>query len=726
MGNSAVRIIQTPTAPEYDLRDLRFDLTRKTGVLIRQSKKGADVDSRESRLRQESLVPVAISLRGDTDGSNIILYDEGSGVSGTKGYDERPQLSRLYLDIANGVIGSIVVARVDRLFRDKHFLNVGMFTEIAERQHVALIVPGRAVYDFTNTRDLQTFQREMQEAYNYIATQVAYMQDTRMQKIRRGRYGGGNLPAPYAIDRSVDKDQQMPVVYRPWLPIAIDLFERFRDYDFVLARIARYIEAQPYIFPYPSAEDHQRYMFKTLMRTVPGGYTFSSGASIRGYFSNLVLGGYAKIGKDSEGNTLFLENAFEPAVPMDLLGASYAAITGHHPDGSPFERKTYTVRSHSGKSGMESLAVLHGLLDSDDGMVFYHGGGKNSRPFYGCNKDMLDKDGWSLKGKPGIMQAKRVWSVPCEDLDHIVITRLCELARFDGDMAERIEAFWERRRSDELSEEHLLNTQIEKAAAQIRRLDKLLTDPAFPLSADAERRYLEMLRDAEVDRDRLLKKQVAQERQRNPAEVIANFYQVLAHLPTEYKRLAPEGQKRMVRQVIQDIRLNMLSPHLFILRIHWQVGIAMCPDVALVWRGKGARIGYDWAPEEEAIIKSLYPGHPQIDIMRALPRRAWQSIREHASALGLRREIDAGTVNSYYATICYADLEAVDHMANDSQQQERWHHVVDELARRTVRGGLSVCWWQSLDAVSYAGTTGAEDSGEVVPFNVSLRHGAHR
>jgi len=87
------------------------------------------------------------------------------------------------MDIANGVIGSIVVARADRLFRDKHFRNVSMFTEIAEKQHIMLIVPGRAVYDFTKTRDLQAFQREMQEAYSYIATQVAYMHDTRLQKI---------------------------------------------------------------------------------------------------------------------------------------------------------------------------------------------------------------------------------------------------------------------------------------------------------------------------------------------------------------------------------------------------------------------------------------------------------------------------------------------------------------------------------------------------------------
>ena len=72
-----IKIMQTARMPDYDLRGVILDLTRKTGVLIRQSKKGADIESPESRLRQESLVPVAVALRGDADQSNIILYDEG-------------------------------------------------------------------------------------------------------------------------------------------------------------------------------------------------------------------------------------------------------------------------------------------------------------------------------------------------------------------------------------------------------------------------------------------------------------------------------------------------------------------------------------------------------------------------------------------------------------------------------------------------------------------------
>ncbi len=170
------------------------------------------------------MVSVAVEIRGDENNANILLYDEGAGISGTKGYDERPKLSKLYIDIANDVVGSLVVARADRLFRDKHFRNVSMFTELAEKKRLKLIVPGRTVYDFTKTKDLQAFQKEMQDAYNYLATQILYLIETRQQKIQRGLYGGGHLPAPYVIDRNVWKDEQRPLIYRPWLNMSIELF----------------------------------------------------------------------------------------------------------------------------------------------------------------------------------------------------------------------------------------------------------------------------------------------------------------------------------------------------------------------------------------------------------------------------------------------------------------------------------------------------------------------
>src|SRR5579859_4212641 len=165
----AIKIISTYTPPEYNLGNFSIDLSRKTAVLIRQSMKNADKDHYESRLMQEGLVPIAMKIRGELNDTNILVFDEGAGVSGTKGYDERDELSKLYLAIANNIVGSLFLTRPDRLFRDKHFLNVSMFTDLAERKKLILIVPGKRIYDFTKYSDLQAFQEEMKDAYGYLA-----------------------------------------------------------------------------------------------------------------------------------------------------------------------------------------------------------------------------------------------------------------------------------------------------------------------------------------------------------------------------------------------------------------------------------------------------------------------------------------------------------------------------------------------------------------------------
>ena len=223
----------------------------------------------------------------------------------------------------------------------------------------------------------------------------------------------------------------------------------------------------------------------------------------------------------------------------------------------------------------------------------------------------------------------------------------------------------------------------------------------------------------------LLRKQAKQQAEyQDPAEIIGNFYYVLSHLSTEFVRLPPEGQKRVARQVIRDIKLNRISAHLFLLHIEWQNGIALCPDVALIWRGKGARIGYDWTAEEEAIIRAIYPTGAQLEIMAALPRRGWQSIRQHACTIGLHRSIptaDQNAINFYHATISHDDLEAVARLVDDAQQQARLRQVVDELARKTVRGGLSAHWWLPLDAISYAGNATLREDAAVLLGPVLMR-----
>jgi hypothetical protein len=192
----------------------------------------------------------------------------------------------------------------------------------------------------------------------------------------------------------------------------------------------------------------------------------------------------------------------------------------------------------------------------------------------------------------------------------------------------------------------------------------------------------------------------------DPERVLADFYTVVARLPTEYKRLTSANRKRMAEQVVRDIRLNILSAHLFILRVEWQNGIATCPDVALIWRGVSPNTGRDWTPEEDRALTECYTRAPQLEVMKVLPSRAWNRILERAQVLGLRRKIThAGPhpFNVYHRTMSYRGLEAAASLVDDPEQQERLRQVANELAQRTVRGGLSAHWWLPLEIISCAG-----------------------
>ncbi len=183
-------------------QSIQLDLSRATAILYRQSRRGSDKVHIESRMLQESLKPFVVAARGEDSEENIHVFDEGAGVSGTKGIDKRKKLQELHIEIASNLIGDIVLARPDRLFRDKHFANVSTFTQLAEKMKIKVIVPtdkGVIVYDFTKEKDLQAFQEAMIQAYAYIVNQIGYMNRARAFKVSKGLYGGGTMPLPYVL-----------------------------------------------------------------------------------------------------------------------------------------------------------------------------------------------------------------------------------------------------------------------------------------------------------------------------------------------------------------------------------------------------------------------------------------------------------------------------------------------------------------------------------------------
>ncbi len=88
-------------------KSVNLDLSRITAILFRQSRRGSDKLHIESRLLQESLIPFVKAARDEDTLDHIHIFDEGSGVSGTKGFDKRKKLRSMMEEVTAGIIGDI-------------------------------------------------------------------------------------------------------------------------------------------------------------------------------------------------------------------------------------------------------------------------------------------------------------------------------------------------------------------------------------------------------------------------------------------------------------------------------------------------------------------------------------------------------------------------------------------------------------------------------------------
>lgn len=164
-----------------------------------------------------------------------------------------------------------------------------------------------------------------------------------------------------------------------------------------------------------------------------------------------------------------------------------------------------------------------------------------------------------------------------------------------------------------------------------------------------------------------------------------------------------------MRIVAKTVELDLLSPHVFRLYIIWENGIAVHPDVAIVWRGVTPNNAEDWSAEEDELMRLLYPDKLQIEIMQALRGRAWNRIIERAQDLKLRRKLSTAvnfsgphSVNVYHRTVSYGDLEAVARLVQTDEEKNRIWQITNELAKQTLRGKLTAYWWLPLNSVSFS------------------------
>jgi hypothetical protein len=660
--------------------------TGSSAVYVRQSKDlDEDNANYESRETQLALIEFAKKLRQD---DNVILYDEGIGVSGQKSIAERAYMDSLYKAVINGEIGSIFVARLDRLFRDKHQTSVSLFTEACEKHGVIIIVAGyedSRDYDFRDYSDLQEFQEAMKSAYAYIHNHIGYMVECMRRKARKGYWDGRYLTPGFCISRASRKDRQKPVIYEPWAAIMRQLFERAKELDWHIIKLIREIEKRPFLFPDIPDEDQKLYIFKTAMkRNETGGYTPTI-KTIKLWFENPMLCGIWVIDQETGES---IANNHPAVIERDLLEEGHIALTGENLEGEsvPGQRHFHKFidRRKDGEIMLDYRYVLQGEENIFVNVAY-------------LPQVMHDYYKFCVKKSDGIGY-KTLTTIRGEDLDRIIARRIDELSLTFSEMHENIERIIERfntERDQSLvaasGELKKVNEQLKEKRGQLAKLTSLEFDD-------------ETLEEYRKDIRELIEKRDKLERILNGKGYTLSFSPLILKIKSIihfYDNYPLEYKQHVIGLIIKRVVIKEKSEHWLEIDIEWSDPIQILigkRDFGYIWRNGGSFSD----PIEEKDLQKLellwQTAKYSSELLQAFPNKTYLMLEVSMRGRKRRDEnMKERIKHDFINYITWNDLHVLP-ISNEKIQEMVMHvkEVNKEKRTRNAKDTTLFAFWQTV------------------------------
>ena len=551
---------------------------------------------------------------------------KGRAYLAQKRIDQREKLDELYKDMHKGIIGTIVLAREDRLFRNKHMDQVGRFTELAEKMRIKVIVPPISsvarydetrVYDFTDYQDLRAFQDKMREAYAYIEGPIKHANQCKQNKADKGGYDGRGLPPGLVVKGK--KQNQFIVIYEPWAKEIRKLALRAQALDWDMGKLNKEVARMVFLFPEVPEEDRERYMFRTNLRHIPGvGYKPRGPQLIKRWLTNEMYIGWWMPDADKPDTIVDHHAAILDYV---LFAEGYARIKGYTLEGEPVEQYRGVTRIRSTRDTPPD-AIFHGRLlatpPSPDRTAF-------TTVDDGCYVARSQR-------ASGILTDK-LFRIPVIHFDNVVIERLLALQRADNNLKDRVktalEQVYDQQSEDFVSiHEQLKGLEIQLADNADKRLETSKKDPLYAkLQAQADE-LLQTKEQLEMKKDKL--------GIIDSPEEIAKLHSLLGNFEAVWPTFDLEQRQRAFSLLINRIEVEVVSPHWLRLSIDWLD--AVCPriDIAYLWKVTPTR-GDILSDEETAILREYWPHASRLEVLQRLPTRTWRGLQRHASVNHLYR-----------------------------------------------------------------------------------------
>jgi len=596
-----------PTVPPTEPGDLvRLPLRRKAFVYPRLSTHEQRKKSLWSLEMQEGL---RNSAHADGYRDDQIIYDPRDlGISGTKGWEERPALAALIQAIEADEVEAVYVVHISRISRDQTLIDGLEFGEIC-KQHGVLIVMPTMRLNLRDSMHMRLYRQEIERAADEIELLKMRLGGPKRHKALSGRFDGRSVAPGYLVDHQAQSETcERYVLYPPHAEVVRTLFQAIIAAG-TPTRAARWLRDHGIIFPHFGSEVPLEDIARSsLHRTryssqCPGGFVISP-TLVRSIVTNPVYLGWWLV----EGQVVHTDN--HPAIideEMFMLAQ---------------ERLRQHGRKQGRAGGLRSPVpqLLSGLLWCTQHEVPQQMYGLTSGPGrylcdYGYHNAHSDHFCTYLDA--------RILDEPITDL----VLRRCSFAEHAEAVLAQIEA-----------EYHTAREQARRQQRELAHLQHEVETLKHNLALTRTPEQVTMIFE-QIDQRMHRMAVLADERhspvgRRLSAAQVATVKAFLADLRTGWAQQPPALKNEFLRLILASVHVHAVRDHVEAMVV-WRSGAQQHLWIERPPRRRGGKV--PWTQADNAWFQAHYATATREERQARFPDRTQMAIRKQAKRLGVTR-----------------------------------------------------------------------------------------
>ena len=544
----------------------------------------------------------------------IYVENRDLGISGTEGKDERAGLAYMIDQIEAGLVESVYVVDISRLFRDQTLINALEFGELCKEQDVVIVTPHMRL-NLNDRMHMRIYRMEAERAAEELEIMHTRLHGGQKIKARQGCYCGGSIPVGYILDerKQIREDghmidnpnHQKYQEYEPHARVVRKLFKLAQVPGQTVTQIINQCKREGVNFPPLSPEvastPANNMSFARSKKNADGGWPLTV-ARVRSMLKNPAYIGWWIWGKE-----VISRDNHPPIVDEETFWAAQKMFeTRHRP------------RQEHPPLPLSDLLYC-GAHDTPKRMIYANPCKEGKYPYYQCRN-----------GRTGTHSTIRATYID-GPIAEAVISQ-CAYSELAEQVLDRLRDEYEQaeaHRTTVEAERKRLEKQIENLEHNFANA-KLTPERIGYIEAEITKRRARLRELSDIGRV----KTSTPDKRRISAEDIKLVKSFLANLEQGWDAQPLRLKNAFFRLVLERV-VVWQEPAKIEAKIIWQAGL----EQKIIIHRPYFKPRRRWSDEEKAVLEKHFATATRDAILELLPSRNWRQIRRKAKAMGIKRKI---------------------------------------------------------------------------------------